>query len=837
MKRGFPIPLGAFDYGVLGYAVAWLVVRVAVPPTDGTGIALYDLSYFAMAGVAIATQLRAARLAADARTRWGWRLLALSGAAIVAGYLSWVLWPLVTGVKLAPAIARLTDIAYVPFALAGFVAFPPDRGFSWRDPRVRLDALLFAIGCASLSWHFAIEVRPAGSVPGGAAGAVAEWVLVLVAAGALLRARGRSNRIALGVLFAAQLVFILSDYFAARFPYGSDEVAVLDPVFFAVWVLRWIAARRALGADDEGGRPAAGYRGSLGPALFVAGAYALLVLALVLEPARGTIDVALAAVAMTGILLVRQGLSLRENSGLLRETSRQTAIFRSIVASSSDLILLVRGDLRLAYTSPSVERLAGPVRGLSFRDLVHPDDRPGVLDWLGERSGSLGQRGFRCRFRAADGGWRDVELRAQDRTGDPAVRGLVINGRDISDELALEERLGHARKLAMLSEMAGRIAHAFNNTLAALHGHAEALVRDLPPGTPASDDARAIRSAAERGAGITRQLLGFTGRHVIRPEPLRPAEVVEALRGTLTRLLGPGRPLAIDADAADAVVLMDRSQLEQVLVNLVANARDALREGGHVAIRIARAARPDGREIALVVTDDGVGIPAEHLGRILEPFFTTKAPGKGTGLGLAMVDAIARRAGGRVTVESAVGAGTSVTVHLPEADAAGAPARRASVPVPAPVLEMRRVLLVDDDALVRNVTARMLERAGYLVHACADGAEALAAAARPEVGIDVLVTDLMMPGISGREVIERFRPLRPGVPIVCITGYATAGGDTATLHAYAIVAKPFTAATLLAALDGALASAAAPAGAPGLGAPADGSASASAAAPAPDPTT
>jgi signal transduction histidine kinase/ActR/RegA family two-component response regulator len=461
----------------------------------------------------------------------------------------------------------------------------------------------------------------------------------------------------------------------------------------------------------------------------------------------------------------------------------------------------------------------GDVEGASFGALLHPADRAGALDWLEERSSSLGLRAYRCRLRAPEGEWRDIELRAQDRRDDPAVEGFVINARDVSHETALEQALGHSRKLAMLSEMAGRIAHSFNNTLAALQVHAEVLARDLPEGALAREDARAIGAAAERGAGITRQLLGFSGRHVIRPEALRPVAVLESLRNTLAQLLGPGRTCAIVADAPDATVLVDRAQLEQVIVNLVANARDAMPGAGTVTLRVALESPSgtapvttpvttdpvDGTRVVIEVSDQGTGIPAELLPRVFEPFFSTKAPGRGTGLGLAMVASIVRRAGGTVEIHSEVGVGTRVRLLLPAQRRVPRPLAIVAAADEAPAVSAR-VLLVDDDALVRRASVRMLQRAGYAVVDAEDGATALAIAADPNERIDLLLTDLMMPGLSGREVVARFRVLRPGVPIVCITGFATERADdrSLALEVHAIIAKPFTSAGLQQALREAL---------------------------------
>jgi CheY-like chemotaxis protein/anti-sigma regulatory factor (Ser/Thr protein kinase) len=280
--------------------------------------------------------------------------------------------------------------------------------------------------------------------------------------------------------------------------------------------------------------------------------------------------------------------------------------------------------------------------------------------------------------------------------------------------------------------------------------------------------------------------------------------VITGLLPTLGRLLPRDIALSIEGEPPTLAVRIDAAQFEQVVVNLVANARDGLSgvpQGGRVRVSVVER----GSEVAIMVTDDGVGIPDSVLPRIFEPFFTTKAPGRGTGLGLAMVASIIKRAGGRVEVASEAGHGTTFTIVLPAAEA------EAALPLPIPTRGeaspshgapargvCHTVLLVDDDPLVRNSSRRMLERGGYLVLEAAEGADALALARDPEQQIDLLLTDLLMPGLSGREVIAGFRELRPGVPIVCVTGFAAEqeDGSAPALQVHAIVAKPFTMAVL-----------------------------------------
>ena len=800
---------------VAGYAAAWLAL-LAVPKVEGGWLsAVHNALYFGMGALTTWSQVEAGRrIADDARTRRAWYMLAASSAVLFLGGGAWTAFIALRPGSAAPGVATWVDLSYIPFAFAAFVAFPADPGYTLRDRRTRLDGALFVLGAAALSWHFAL--RPVLAAPAGsmtllyALQVVGEWVVAIAASAAMLRTADRTTRVAVGFALAGHLMYILTDFFwtEARGSYVPGHW--VDALWFGAWIMRWIGARRAIHGTPGPVDDADVYHGGLAPSLFVVGAYFLLLLALLLDELGGATDIAVAATAMTALLLLRQRVALADNRRLALATAMQAARFRALVASAMDYVLVVGEDLRVTYASPSVERLSGALVGEPFLELLHADDRDGMRSWLAERPATLEARAYRCRLRVAAGDWRDVEFRVQDRRTDPLVLGFVVNGRDIGAELALESQLGHARKLATLSAMAGRIAHAFNNTLAVLQGHAEMLAEDLPPDQPAREDARAIRAAAERGAGITRQLLGFSGRHVIRPELVRPSEVIGDLLPTLGRLLPPGIAVEVEGPGSQLAVRVDRAQFEQVLVNLVANARDGMPDGGRLRLSVAErspAGAPVRTEVAIAVSDEGVGIPDEVRGRIFEPFFTTKPPGRGTGLGLAMVASIVKRAGGRVEVESAAGRGTTFTIVLPVDEARGTPVAPVAAVVATPA--SGSVLLVDDDTLVRGASRRMLQRAGYAVLEAHDGALALAIAARPEVRIDVLLTDLMMPGLSGRDIIPRFRELRPGVPIVCVTGFATEreSDSPLALDVHAIVAKPFTAETLTGALAGAIADA------------------------------
>ncbi len=816
------------EHVVIAYAATYLGLLAVAPLVGGWVTGVTNVLYFGIGAATAWSQWQVTRRLAGDVSRRAWTLLLLSSLThLVSGSL-WTLWLAVRSTEMPAMLTMVVDFAYAPLAFAAFLAFPSREGFSLRNPKVRLDSALFVLGAVALSWHFALRpllddnaaLSIATLVP-----IVGDWGLALVASIAFLRVASGRDRAAIAFLLAGHLLYILTDFFwgISRGQYVPGHW--VDGFWFSAWLLRWMGTRRALHSLDAKVPLDAGVTtdAGLGPSLFVAGAYLLLVLALLVEPSSGAIDIALAAAAMTALLVARQRAALAENQALAVATASLAARFKALAASATDFVLVVDAVDCVRYASPSLERFTGATRlaSQSFAALVHPDDRVGVAAWLEAQSAGQSRRVHRCRLRVGDGAYREVEFRVQDRRLDPLILGYVLNGRDISAEVQLEAQLGHARKLATLSDMAGRIAHAFNNTLAVLQGHAELLVSELAADAPAREDVRAIRAAAERGAGITRQLLGFSGRHVIRPEPFDPGEVAEELLPSLRRLL-PSRVTLSLAREFRGSVLLDRAQFEQVLLNLVANARDGMPQAGTIRLTVrervrgapgeaaqrgSRRGETVRRELEMIVADEGVGIPDELLTRVFEPFFTTKPSGQGTGLGLAMVASIVKRAGGEVEVQSVVGKGTTFTVVLPCVDAGPAPEPPLPTESQAPALSAGVVLLVDDDPLVRRATARMVKRSGFTVVEAETGREALEIAGQPDQPIDILLTDLMMPGLSGREVIASFRVSRPGVPVVCVTGFAAEREDAGALalEVQAIVAKPFTSETLSKALSSAVA--------------------------------
>ncbi len=385
--------------------------------------------------------------------------------------------------------------------------------------------------------------------------------------------------------------------------------------------------------------------------------------------------------------------------------------------------------------------------------------------------------------------------------------------RDISErteserEKALQDQLHRARRLESVGQLAGGIAHDFNNILGVIMNYAEFVADELEPDSTAQQDVEEIRRAAERAAALTRQLLIFSRREVVKPEVLYLREVVGELKNLLQRALGERVELDTRFAAEPMPVEIDAGQLEQVLVNLAVNGRDAMPEGGRLVIEVEPVEldeeytymHPDtepGPYVCLKVSDTGVGMDAETVDRIFEPFFTTKD--EGTGLGLATVYGIVTGAGGRIDVYSEPGIGTTVKAHLPAARTQ--PSARAGAPKRGPRGKGETLLVVEDEPEVRRMAERILTKGGYSVIGTPGGKEAIAIFESGERTIDLLLTDVIMPEMLGTELVERARGLRPDLRVIYMSGYShevlapqalTENGDSAFIE------KPFNARALL----------------------------------------
>jgi two-component system, cell cycle sensor histidine kinase and response regulator CckA len=463
--------------------------------------------------------------------------------------------------------------------------------------------------------------------------------------------------------------------------------------------------------------------------------------------------------------------------------------FRALLASTNDAILLRDASGRITFATDSIVRVLGItadeiVGQLHSRapEIVHPDD---VVALEAEEARTRLQPGVpirsEARLRHRDGTYRTLELIRTNLLDDPAVQSIVVNMRDITETRALQQQFLQAQKMEAVGQLAGGIAHDFNNMLSAILGFAGIIASELPPADPLAADVKEIITAAERASTLTRQLLAFSRKQILEPKVVDLTTQLRDLERMLRRLLGEDIELVMSLAPNLECVKVDPAQIEQVVLNLVINARDALESGGRITIETAnvvidqeytrshRDVSP-GPYVMVSVSDNGRGMEKNVRERIFEPFFTTKGVGHGTGLGLATVFGIVKQSGGHIWLYSEPGQGTTFKVYLPRHD--GVPvAPGARAPRPPPLRGSETVLLVEDEAGVRSFAKRALQRAGYVVLEAANGGEALLIAEQHEGPIHLLLTDVVMPRMSGRALAERLVKAKPSLRVVYMSGY------------------------------------------------------------------
>jgi nitrogen-specific signal transduction histidine kinase/ActR/RegA family two-component response regulator len=374
---------------------------------------------------------------------------------------------------------------------------------------------------------------------------------------------------------------------------------------------------------------------------------------------------------------------------------------------------------------------------------------------------------------------------------------------DVTEQHRLEQQLRQSQKLEAVGRLAGGIAHDFNNVLTVIQSYAEVLSFELEERQMGREEVEAIRAAADRAAGLARQLLAFSRRDVIIPRDVDVREVILGMQLILRRLIPTSVELVLDLDERALIVRIDAGQLEQVLMNLAINAVDAMPSGGRLTVSTRPGPLVDDskRTLLLRVTDSGTGMSAEVQERLFEPFFTTKPAGRGTGLGLATSYAIVHESGGSITVDSQMGRGSTFDVLLPLSDADVADRQRRSTPVRGIDVSTasERILLAEDEPAIRTALSRILRSAGYQVLEAAHGGEALRLSEAESGTIHLLLSDVMMPGVGGKELVQRLAVARPEIRVVMMSGYTDDEALRADLGAarYAFLQKPFTARDVL----------------------------------------
>jgi len=463
-----------------------------------------------------------------------------------------------------------------------------------------------------------------------------------------------------------------------------------------------------------------------------------------------------------------------------------------------------------------VVRTGQPIVTADFENETRYDPPPAVAEVAARSAAAVPIRGRHGGFGAIVVMNRSVhEFWPEDvaflQTAANVLAAAVDNARDVAKRISAEEALRHSQeqlqqalKMEAVGRLAGGIAHDFNNLLTAIRGYSDMIADGLRPADPLRADVEEIQRAAERAASLTHQLLAFSRRQVLRPDRLQLAAILRDIERMVRRLIGEDVELRVHTEGATRTVLVDRGQIEQVLLNLAINARDAMPSGGALTIDAhdhdvtngpAEGAPPPGRYVLIRVEDSGSGIPPDVIDRVFEPFFTTKGPGKGTGLGLSTAYGIVKQSGGFIYVSSVLGRGTTISIYLPEVEALPVAAPPA---LAGPAMTTRggeTVLLVEDADAVRQVLRRALTKLGYNVLEASNGPQAIGVAVEHADAIDLVLTDFVMPHMGGRELIDRIYELGIRPKVLIMSGYI----DDALLRGggfpagAAFIEKPFTA--------------------------------------------
>ncbi|MCJ2064336.1 ATP-binding protein [Methylobacterium sp. J-088] len=502
----------------------------------------------------------------------------------------------------------------------------------------------------------------------------------------------------------------------------------------------------------------------------------------------------------------------RLNATLAQQVADRTADRNALWTLSTDMMLRTAFDGTMLAVNPAWTEVLGwqadELVGLNLMSLVHPDDLDRTV--AGGQQLASGERlaRFDNRYRHRDGSYRWISWSA--RPGEGMINAV---GRDFTAErartealAAAEEALRQAQKMEAVGQLTGGLAHDFNNLLAGISGSLELIQTRLAQGRMMDVDRyiNAAQGAARRAAALTHRLLAFSRRQTLDPKPTDVNRLVAGLEELIRRTVGPA--IAVEVIGAPGLwpALVDPPQLENALLNLCINARDAMPEGGRITIETANAwldadaARhhdmPPGPYLSLCVADTGTGMPPAIIARVFEPFFTTKPLGQGTGLGLSMIYGFAQQSGGQVRIESEVGRGTNVCLHLPRhGGAVPEEDPRAAPGAPPRAAPGETVLVVDDEPTVRMLVTEVLEDLGYTAIEAADGVAGLKVL-RSDVRIDLLVTDVGLPGgMNGRQMAEAGRETRPGLKVLFITGYADATvlGHGQLSPGMQVITKPF----------------------------------------------
>ncbi len=486
--------------------------------------------------------------------------------------------------------------------------------------------------------------------------------------------------------------------------------------------------------------------------------------------------------------------------------------YRTLVDGVQDVIFALDHEGRLTALNPAFDAITGWSRtqwlGQLFDGLLHPDDVPAARRLFLAAETETAPGPCELRVRTSGGKYVVGEFRAHAQRRGAAVAGVLGIVRDITQRRALEDQLRQAQKMEAVGQVAGGVAHDFNNLLTAVLSSADLLRTQLLPGSPLLEDVQTISDAATRGAELTRKLLAFSRRQPLRFEHISLGTAAGDFIRLARRVVPESVRLVLRVEDDNATIKADRVALEQILMNLVTNARDAMPDGGAILIEVRRSVLDEehrsaqewgapGAYVVLSVSDTGCGMDAETQSHIFEPFFTTKPADRGTGLGMPMVYGLAKQHDGFLHVYSEPGHGTTMRLYFPAAEGPGDPVVRE---VAAEVRGgTETILLVEDGETVRRVATRILERHGYTVIAAADGREALEMLASRHTPVDLVISDVVMPHTGGPELLERLRLAGLAPRVLLTSGYSAreAWEQVRLDPSIPFLAKPWTVAELL----------------------------------------
>jgi PAS domain S-box-containing protein len=487
-------------------------------------------------------------------------------------------------------------------------------------------------------------------------------------------------------------------------------------------------------------------------------------------------------ISRLGVAFIEMSLRLRRTYGTLQ---RSEAHFRSLIENASEFILILDGEGIVRYASPSCERAFGGQGKTNGRE---------IYEFIDEVSAEELRKNL-ATLEAAGGSRVSMELRTAQKTGaarllqvfatnlleDPSVKGIVLNARDITTVNLLEAQLRQSQRMEAVGTLSGGIAHDFNNLLTVIRGYTNQLLESEKTPTDELGQIRRIDEAAERAASLTNQLLAFSRRQVLQPKVFDVNALVANLEILLRRLISEDIEMQTVPAAGECLINADPGQIEQVIMNIVINARDAMPRGGKLMIETEcleldknyaekHAGAAEGPYVMLAVSDTGEGMDAETKARIFEPFFTTKGLGKGTGLGLSTVYGIVKQSGGYIWVYSEPGQGTTFKVYFPRVRENELPKDEQKVLV-SETRGQETILVVEDEPAIRELVKMVLTGKGYSVLAVEEPRQAAAVAASHVGPIHLLFTDVVLPGTSGREVARQISAVRPKIKVLFTSGY------------------------------------------------------------------